>query len=88
MEQKPAEFYTSHKISTSFKIFISIFVVTSLLVFGYFLLQQGERLSKVITLFFAVIGAVALFVIGGRKRLNDFKTYRIYLLLRRFTQKI
>ena len=67
MEQKPSKFYTSHEISTSFKIFISIFVALGLLILGYFLLQQGESLRKIITLLFAVVGAVALFLIGGAK---------------------
>ena len=55
------------KISTSFKIFISLILLIGLSVLGYSLVQQGESLPRVIALLLAVIGAVGLFLIGGIK---------------------
>ena len=67
MEGNPGKSYSSRKISSSVKIFISISILIGLLILGYFLSRESESLRRIITLLLAIVGVVALLLIGGAK---------------------
>lgn len=87
MEEKRAnDSFTSFKISTPFKIFILILLISGLAIIGYSLNKQGQDLRNIISLMIAVILTLALiywFMTGGLKRVRDLSnisdTERLYM---------
>lgn len=72
-EKKPSEFYTSTKISPSFKIFIGVFLIVALFLIGYLLYKEGEGLTNIITLMIGVIAGIVLifWIFAKMKRVRD-----------------
>lgn len=86
MEKKVSEFYTSYKISNSFKIFLLILVIIALSFFAYFLAKEGERWSTIAEIIGSAIGGIMLLywiirTIGKRARhLSDLsESERLYV---------
>lgn len=75
MEKKDSnEFYTSFKISASFKIFLLIFLISALGIIGYLLYMQGAGWQSIIELALGVIFGLVIiywFMTKGLKRFRD-----------------
>jgi hypothetical protein len=68
------EFYTSFKISTSFKIFLLIFLIAALGIIGYLLHIQGAGWQSIIELTLGVIFGLVIiywFMTKGLRRFRD-----------------
>ncbi|MFH1876795.1 MAG: hypothetical protein ABH865_07870 [Candidatus Omnitrophota bacterium] len=59
-DNKQSDFYTSYKISKSFKIFLVLFSIIGLLFLGYSLVKTGENLKDAIVLVASAAGAIVL----------------------------
>lgn len=71
---KQSEFYTSYKISNSFRIFLIFFIIIGLIFTGYLLFRTGENLQNVIKLIIGAAGGITLILwlmTVGIKKIRD-----------------
>jgi len=74
MESNQSEFYTSYKISKSFKVFLVLFSIAGLLFLGYSSVKAGENLKDTIVLVASATGAIVLlfwFIVAMVKKIRN-----------------